>query len=195
MNIFIFGIILLIISIILYFNFEKKGMVYTKSDIDNEYYLVRDVPNKQHASNMLARIKENIIKLSTYLYLNKSDKNNAVYSEYIDRLYSRAPNIILVESDADSIHTSYSVNKGEQIVFCLRSKNFDGMHTINLIMYVVLHEISHVACPIYDNHGPLFRKIFTFITNTAIFLKMYTKIPFYEEPTEYCGLTITDSIV
>jgi predicted metal-dependent hydrolase len=62
-------------------------------------------------------------------------------------------------------------------------------------MYVVLHEISHVACPIYDNHGPLFKKIFGFLTKIAINLGLYTKINFNENHTEYCGLMITDSII
>ena len=63
------------------------------------------------------------------------------------------------------------------------------------MMYVVLHEISHVACPIYDNHGPLFKEIFAFITNIAIKINIYKKIDFMQNPEEYCGLTITDSIV
>jgi hypothetical protein len=69
------------------------------------------------------------------------------------------------------------------------------LHDINLMMYVVLHEISHVACPVYDNHGPLFKKIFAFITNAAIKIGLYTKINFGTQPEEYCGLMITDSIV
>jgi predicted metal-dependent hydrolase len=62
-------------------------------------------------------------------------------------------------------------------------------------MYVVLHEISHVACPVYDNHGPLFQKIFNFIATRAIELKIYEKIDFRNKPEIYCGLPITDSIV
>jgi hypothetical protein len=62
-------------------------------------------------------------------------------------------------------------------------------------MYVVLHEISHVACPIYDNHGPLFREIFSFITTTAVNMGLYKKIDFATNNTEYCGLNITDSII
>lgn len=171
-------------------------MIYVKSDIDNLYYLVRDVSDKQHASNTMARIRENIIRLSDYLWTNRSDEKNKDYVDNIDRLHAYAKNIVLVESTQDSIYTSYSVNKGEQIVFCLRSrKGLNNLHNINLMMYVVLHEISHVACPIYDNHGPLFKKIFAFITNNAISVGLYQKIDFGSSPEEYCGLMITESII
>ena len=88
----------------------------------------------------------------------------------------------------------YSVNKGEQIVFCLRSKNTGKLHSLNLVMYVALHEMAHVACPEYG-HTKLFKKIFAFFTKTAIEMGIYERIPFNQRPEEYCGLTITDSII
>jgi predicted metal-dependent hydrolase len=187
---------IIIIVIILYFKLSNNDMTYVKSNIDNEFYLVRNVNDKQQASNTLARIKQNILKLSQYLYTQRNNKENTDYVQYIDRLYKHANNIIIVESTQDSLYTSYSINKGEQIVFCLRSRhNLNNMHDINLMMYVVLHEISHVACPIYDNHGPLFKKIFAFITNNAMNINIYKKIDFNKQPEEYCGLMINDSIV
>ena len=190
------GGLLILIIMIIYWNYLNKNMVYVKSPIDNKYYLVRNEPDKANAANLLARIKEYIMVLSTNLYNNKSDPANIEYTEYIIRLYDRVPSIVIIESTQDSVYTSYSVNKGEQIVFCLRSRlNINKMHDLNLMMYIVLHEISHVACPVYDNHGPLFRKIFAFITNSAIRLNLYKKIDFVNNPVEYCGLNINESIV
>jgi len=81
------------------------------------------------------------------------------------------------------------------LVFCLRSKNNKmKLHDINLMMYVVLHEISHIACPEYG-HTDLFKKIFSFLTNVAINIGIYKRIDFKINPSEYCGLTITNSIV
>lgn len=183
-----------IILIIVFIQLPKKEVVYVKSNIDGETYLVRDLPDKQQASDMLATIKANIMKLVSYLYQNKTTKFKN-YDKYIDQLNTRINNVVITESTEDSIYTSYSVNKGEQIVFCLRSRNnINQLHPINLVMYVALHEISHVACPEYG-HGTLFKKIFAFITIEAIGQNIYVKIPFNKEPTEYCGLTITDSII
>lgn len=189
-------ILCIFIIIVIYYGYTYNDMTYVKSDIDGQFYLVQDVPDKQEASNTLARIKQNVLKLSNYLNDHKSDDKNKEYIEYIERLYKFAPDIIIAENKQDSIYTSYSVNKGQQIIFCLRSRKLrSNLHDINLMMYVVLHEISHVACPYYDNHGPLFKKIFAFITQNAIDIGIYKKIPFSESSQEYCGLIISDSII
>ena len=187
-------LILMIIISTIYFKYQRHDVIYVKSDLDSEYYLVRNVVDKQYASNMLAKIKKNIMMITDYLVLNCETK----YMDskpYIMQLHEKIRNAIFVESTEDSIYTSYSVNKGEQIVFCVRSKRLPSkIHDFNLMMYVVLHEISHVACPEYG-HTLLFKKIFAFITNVAISLKMYNKINFRDNPEEYCGLMINDSIV
>jgi len=171
-----------------------RNLVYIESDIDNRKYLVRDLPDKQKAANILARLRLNLIQLSDHLYSNKDTKYSG-YEEYIDKLETKIKYIDISESSADSIYTSYSVNKGEQIIFCLREKNIDGnLHDVNLVMYVALHEIAHVACPEYG-HTDLFKKIFAFFVLVAINIGIYKKIDFNYEPVNYCGLTITESII
>ncbi|ATZ80748.1 hypothetical protein BMW23_0702 [Bodo saltans virus] len=169
-------------------------MTYVKSDVDNNMYLVRNTDDKNEAANMLALIMANIIKLSDNVFEN-IDKYPE-YTEYINLLHKKAKYIVLLESTQNNVYTSYSVNKGEKIVFCLRTKTTgDKLHDLNLIMYVVLHELAHVACPIYDNHGPLFMKIFKFLTQRAIELNLYQKIEFDKKPEKYCGMDITSSII
>ena len=46
-------------------------MTYVKSTIDNNFYRVRDLPDKQIAANMLAKIRINIINLVDYMDKNK----------------------------------------------------------------------------------------------------------------------------
>lgn len=195
-KLFLFIIFIMIVIILCYFRVTNPDMTYVQSHIDNSYYLVRNVPDKQEACNTLARLRQNAIKLSDYLYNNINDDSIKNHKQYVTRLHERIRDIIILESTQDSIYTSYSVNKGEQIVFCLRSRKiYNKLHDINLMMYVVLHEISHVACPVYDNHGPLFKEIFKFITENAIKIGIYQKIDFAQNPEDYCGLNINDSIV
>lgn len=190
---------------------RERGMVYCRSTVDNEYYLVRDKPDKLGASNLLATLRKNINGITDYMVdrLNNKMKEMAkdeelsykVNGQYINRLDKLIRGVILMESHENSVYTSYSVNKGEQIVFCIRSKNISNVlnntnqiHDLNLIMYVALHEISHVACPERD-HTPLFNKIFRFICNEAIKMGIYKRMDFRNNPEEYCGMTITDSII
>ena len=174
-------------------------MTFVKSSIDNNFYLVRDLPDKLIAANMLAKIKLNIIELIDYLDKNKDTK----YKEYninIERLKSKINYVIMSENNGNGKETSYSINKGDELIICLRSKiNYDKFHDTNIIQYVVLHEISHISSTVYEesynNHGPIFKKIFAFITNVAIEKGYYNKVNFNNNPAEYCGITLTDSIV
>ncbi len=177
------------------FKINHKDMTYVKSNIDNKYYLVRDVSDKQNASDTLATLRANMYQVNDYLYSNKYNKGFIEYKPYIEQLNDRIRNAIIIESSANSIYTSYSVNKGEQLVFCIRSvKRNNNLHDVNIMMYVVLHEISHIACP-EVGHTDLFKKIFAFITKNAIDIGIYERIDFDNNPTEYCGIDITDSIV
>lgn len=200
-------LLLITLLLILYNNIQNKGMTYVKSDIDNNMYMVRDVKDKKKAANLLALVKKNIYAITNYMN-NKLDnpklaskKRYIEFKPYIKQLYEKIQNVVIKESSSNSIHTSYTVNKGEQIIFCIRSKSItryvkstDDIHNLNLVMYVALHEISHVACPEY-NHTPLFKKIFRFICEEAIEMGIYNKIDFNMTPKEYCGMTITDSII
>jgi len=195
--IFLIIIIFTIIFIIYKWNYSK--MIYIKSTIDNNFYRVRDLPDKQIAANMLATIRTNIIKFVDYMDANK-DTLYKDYKENIIRLKSKIELVIFSENNGKGKDTSYSVNKGDELVLCLRSKvNYDKFHDTNIIYYVVLHEISHIASPSYEenhnNHGPIFKKIFSFITSVAIEQGYYKKIDFNKNPEEYCGITINDSIV
>lgn len=180
--------------IFVYLKSENAKMTNVESDLDHEYYRVRDEDDKQEAANVLAKIKYTINALTDHLYNNRNSKY-LDYKPYIVQLHQKIRNVVIIESSNDSMYTSYSINKGEQIVFCIRSKK-DGrpIHDFNLLMYVVLHEMSHVACPEF-NHTPLFKQIFSFITTVAIDQGYYKKIDFNYDPQEYCGILVTDSIV
>lgn len=194
MRILVYAIIIIFIfSIIAILKLEKNEVKYIKSTIDGNEYLVRDLPDKQLASDLLAHIKTNMTSIINHLNDNK-DTKYIKNKTYIEQLKKKSAESIINESSPNSSYTSYSVNKGEQIVFCLRSKYDNKLHDINLLMYVVLHELSHVACPEYG-HTVLFKKIFAFITQVAIEMGLYIKIDFAKDPIEYCGLTISESII
>lgn len=191
-DIIIVLIITMVIGYILYMQ-SHNDMVYVKSNIDGESYLVRDMPDKQLTANQLSKIRGNMLSLTDYLVKNKS--NYPTYAKYIDLLNSKIRNSVIMENGEDSVYTSYSVNKGEQIVFCLRSrKDKDNIHDLNLMMYVVIHEMAHVGCPSIG-HTDEFRMIFAFFTKEAIKLGLYKKIDFKENPVEYCGMTVSESII
>lgn len=185
--IFLFILINVFLKLIIHSNDNR---MYVRSTLDGKKYMVRNEPDGSslNASNMLAKINLNFIKLITYLEKNKKDYDG--YTEYIDRLIINKNNFILSENTKGSESTSYSINKGEELVFCIRSKSTHKIHNENTIMYVAIHELAHIACPIYDNHGELFQKIFKFLLEVSIKIGIYDYVNYKNNPTEYCGMTI-----
>ena len=194
----IYFFIFLICIFLLHYYHERMNfykVVLVESPIDNKKYLVRDLVDKKDSADLLANINKNIKTLNDYLFKNKEKYPN--YIKYIEQLNEKLKNTKIQESTDNGVYTSYSVNKGEQIIFCLRSrkKGSEGkLHDLNLLMYVVIHEMGHVACPEFG-HTDLFKDIFAFLATEAVKLKIYEKIDFNEKNQEYCGLTITDSII
>lgn len=182
------SLVTLIFIIIIYFIFGKNG-IYVKSNIDEHYYFVSDLPNKQEIADLLAQIKLNIKILLKHMKNNPNPK----YIDYVKRLDNKINSVSIAENTSE-VHTSYSVNKGEELIICVRSRETEQLHQINLIMYVVLHEISHIMCPEYG-HGSLFQEIFKYVLEEAIKAKIYQKINFDNSPMEYCGLQIKTSLI
>jgi hypothetical protein len=172
--------------------YKNDNLSFTKSNIDNFSYWVRDKPDKQMAANTLATIKTNMQKLINYLKENQ-DKFPENLS-YIKDLVSRTKNINIMETPEDDEYTSYTINKGEKIVFCLRSKVLDEIHDLNTLMYVVIHEMAHVGCPEYG-HTPLFKKIFIFLLKQSAAIGIYTPINYRINPQSYCGMQINEYLL
>lgn len=173
---------------------HKRGdVVYVESNIDNSDYLVQNTETKQQSANILAKIKQNIMSLNTHLQTHKNSKYSP-YKEQIERLNDKINSTLFSENDPHSSYTSYSVNKGDEIVFCLKSKKTNEYHDMNLMMYVAIHELAHVANKEYG-HGESFKMIFAFLASAAIESNIYNKIDFKSYPTEYCGMDITESII
>jgi predicted metal-dependent hydrolase len=185
------SIIIVFIYIFLFFN--KNRMVYVETNTGTKY-MVQDFKDKQTSANLLANIVQNMYKLKNHLVRNKS--NYPEYSEYIDLLNRNftESRTTIYETDRDSDLTSYSINKGEELSFCLKSKKTGQFHDINLLMYVAIHEMAHMACP-EIGHGTLFKRIFRFLVQVAITLNIYNNVDYSNSPVEYCGMVLSSSIL
>jgi predicted metal-dependent hydrolase len=185
-------LIFIILYIFYYYNYYKDNLVMEKATLDNNDYWVRNVKDKSIAANTLATIKINIEKLVNYFKENKSLFKKD--TEYIKNLIDRTKEINIMETPSDEKHTSYTINKGEKIVLCLRSKYLNNIHDMNTIMYVVIHELAHVACPEYG-HTPLFKKIFIFLLKQSEKINIYKSIDYRINPQDYCGMTINEFLL
>jgi len=185
------SMIIIIIYIFLFIN--RNNVIYIESNTGTKFLVHKDKDKKEKA-NILGILVENLYTLKNHLVKNKNRLSE--YGQYIDLLSNnfKENKTVVYETDPDSNLTSYSVNKGEEISFCLRSKKTGNLHDINLLTYVGIHEISHIACP-EIGHGDLFKKIFRMFAQEAVNIGIYKKVDYAESPTEYCGMILSSSII
>ena len=200
-------VIILGIILIVYFLYNMiytySEIKYVKSDIDGKTYLIRRGNNKSEkflkdSANTLALINKNVTKLIEHLNNNFSNDNEKIY--FIEKLNQNYKPYILSEAAVDPRYTTYTIDKRDMHV-CLRTRDRnEDIYDINILMYVVLHELAHLCnynksgYPILG-HGEEFRFIFKFLVEEAIKLGIYRHVDYNNNPKEYCGIMITTSII
>ena len=185
--------VILLFIIIIYFYFNKTNVVRTMNVNNNKSYIVRNVSDKETAVMMLSNMEDNLKLLITRLMNDHSVINNTEMYEYITVINDKIDSVEIQESTADSLHTSYSLNKGELLVFCIRSKKTLKIHDMNELMYVAIHEIAHIGCP-EIGHTDLFFKINTYLINKAIQYGIYKYVDYSKFNKEYCGMTLSVTV-
>jgi len=178
-----FVIVILTVVLILFLYYEKQYAELTKvkSTIDNKEYLVRNKPDKQEGADLLARVVKNIDLLLKY------NKKNGVFNT-LEKKYN--PDNIS-ESLSNSKYTSYSLNKGEKIVLCIRHKNEkEDLVDLNTLMFVVLHELAHLES-ISIGHNKEFWDNMNELLKTGIKLGIYDYVDYKQNPIKYCGINVT----
>lgn len=186
---------IIIIFIYIYFFLNKKNFVSIESYNGTKYMVYNDTFKKEK-SNLLASIVKNMCLLKNYLVKNIELNDLKEYNLYIKQLDKNfnENRTSIYETDPNSDLTSFSVNKGEELSICLKSKSSDKLHDINLLMYVVIHEMSHFACP-EIGHGDLFQKIFKKFLEVAVKLNIYQYDDYSIKPVEYCGMILSSNII
>lgn len=196
-------IVVIVLLFVLYIYLENRtyDVMYVKSSVDNKEYLVRNLPDKQQAADLLAKVRGRLVALTQYLSQLDDDKlkrysKNATLEEMkenIERLNTRFQPDNISESTPHEKYTSYSVNKGEKIVFCLRAKNKkEQLVSENVIVFVALHELAHVMTKSVG-HTDEFWSNFQFLLKIAVKQKLYQNTNYNNNPVDYCGTKITDT--
>ena len=158
---------------------------------DGQMYGMQNLPNKEEAVGLMSRIKENLNKL----YVHYNSEPALAADPPVKRFLERYKPDVFVENDMGSSDTSYSENKGQKIVVCLRDKTKAPQYPLidqNTIMFVMLHEMAHLMTETIG-HTQEFWTNFRRILGDAVQIGIYTPVNYASRPTPYCGMTITDS--
>ncbi len=182
-------LILLIILLILwyFFLYDYRGMKREPISPNKSYYVLNHTDSKD-ASKLLHSVVEDATKLVKHLQYNYPNH------EGVKLLVKRFNPNTISEGNPNHKDFTYTENKGEKIVICLRNPNME-FHNKNLIMFPVIHELSHLCDPNYDNsHGTVFRGCFKFFLDEAEKIGIITKPDYNVNPKQYCGMTISSVV-
>ena len=183
----------IILFIILYFSityYNNRNHTYVKADDGNQYRVQITEDNKESA-NLLS---DAITRVKTLLdHLKKSESQDIRTKTLLSRFN---PNNI-TENDPQEMKsgvTSYTVNKGEKIVVCLRQRNNDFVE-INTLMYVIIHELAHICDLTSQQHDEKFWNNFEWLLEHAVNIGIYNYVDYSKDEEPYCGMNITSNVL
>ena len=166
----------------------STDMAHVKSTVDGQFYIVRNLPDKQEAADRLARTRAKLLRLINSL------KQSYATKPFVMTLLTNfdADPSRFSESSPDAGYTSYTESKGEKVYMCLRQRNEkEELVDENIITFVALHELAH--CGTHEiGHTPLFWNNFGWVLQRAEEIQIYQYTDFSAHPVEYCGIHITD---
>ena len=150
---------------------------------DGRHYLVRDIPQKAETANMMAKMNEKV----NILFKNLREGNEKAVM--VARLTSRFRPEVLSEGRLEKKLTSYTVNKGEKLVMCMRKRDgTDALFPENVLFSVLLHELAHIAS-LSEGHGKEFQENLAFLTGKAQKLGLQRK---EQVNLDYCGIPLAE---
>ena len=185
------GFVLLIMAatVLMFIRQHHGEVAYVTSQIDGRRYLVRALPDRQRAADMIARLNAKLTALVQHMVALQPAGREAA----VALLYENYDPAAVSEGGTEIGYTSYSVNKGEKIVMCLRHKD-ESFVDENVLMYVAVHELGHLMTD-EVGHTEAFWDNFRVLITQAVALGLYRKVDFASDPRSYCGISITSSVI
>lgn len=160
-------------------------LVQVQSSVDKKTYWVQNFPDKQAAADMLARVLQRADKV---IQLAKNVKEPP-----FQMLVARWSPTNVQENVYMSTFTSYSENKGEKIVLCIRAKDQPfRLIEESTVFFVLLHEMAHLMT-ISVGHTDEFWTNFHSLLHFAAKNGQYDPVDYEKNPVHYCGMEITDN--
>jgi hypothetical protein len=154
---------------------------------DGRTYNVRNTMKKEETARALARLNEKVNKFIDALLVDPAEKD---FLPVVMRLKRRYNPDTLSEGRIDKRYTTYTVNKGEEIVLCLRTRDTkDELYDDNLLFYVTVHELAHIASlnDQSEEHDKEFHRNFRFLLRKATEYKIFRRVT---EKFNYCGMDV-----
>lgn len=205
--------LLIVLVLVLWVRKRNVEVSVVRSAVDGREYVVQNKPDKQQAADILARVRAKMMRLVDYMKktngrgqaggggsakegpraADDDERRFGRYEERVKRLVRRFNPDRISEGNDDVRYTTYTLNKGEKIVFCLRARDEDDrVHDLDMMTFVAIHELAHIASAT-EHHTPEFQANFAWLLRNAVACGVYTYEDFKARPRRYCGIDVTDT--
>ena len=183
-NVLIIFFLIILFAFLLYQYRYYSNIETIVSKIDNRDYNVQIKDDAQEAADLIAQVRQKLITLVNHMYKTYPSNPKVI------KLKKNFNPDVLKEGIDDPKYTTYTVNKGEEIVLCLRTEG--KLVDINVLTFVCIHELSHIGNETIGHDEP-FWEFFKELLLEAINIGVYIKYDYRAQNVKYCGMTITDS--
>jgi hypothetical protein len=179
--------LLLVVCLKIYQESDTFNLKCVLSTVDGKKYCVRERSKLMLAADRLATVNQSMQKLVEHCKAKYPEREN------VKRLCGGYNPRQIYETLPTSEFTAYSQNKGEKMAFCLnKEKDEDNLIDPNTLMFVALHELSHIATKSVGHHDEFWQN-FKFLLEEADKAGLYKMTDYKKEPARYCGMTINDN--
>lgn len=176
---FLFVLFVLIIYLI-----SNEHGDFEKQTFKDQDFFVLNEKDKKKAAAMLHLLIKDIKQLIKHLKQNFGDRQD------VQLIIKRFNPKNISEGSPHNRDFTYTENKGQRLVMCLRDKETMKIHNKNLLLFPLIHEIAHQGVQTYTGHGIEFIRVFKFLLQQAEEIGIYKPIDFNNFPTKYCNITI-----
>lgn len=165
---------------------EWDPRVLVHSSVDGNYYLVRNIQEKQQTADMLASLNQRLMRI-----INEGKKEgDPQFIDAVKRLEARYDPMNLSEALIEEGMTSFTVDKGKDIALCVRTRDTkDSLYDLSLLTMVLVHEAAHIASN-EVGHGHEFMENYRYLLEIAERLEMYRP---KNQPVNYCNLMLKNA--
>lgn len=164
-----------------------EALEMRRSTVNGKLYGVQEMlPNANLTADRIAKLEQFTNEFMSYL--------GAKYPKDIRtrRILDNLAEIKMEESPFEDDTSSYTVNKGELIALCIRNKENKDFHDWNTLLFVLIHELGHVAS-VTTGHNQEFITNFKWLLERANEAGLYTPVDYSKSPITYCGVRVTNN--
>lgn len=183
----------------------RSIMKDVKSSVDGRSYTVKSGHCDDNASSCETFSQQNVKRAADILATVRS--NMIRFVDDLKKQYPKHPGIRLMvqrfqpnkilENEENSGLTTYTLDKGRKMAFCIRER--DGSNRLhddlNTLMYVAIHELAHLMDPGHNpDHEGDFMEKWRFLLRNARDKGYWKYHDYVANPIRYCGIVINYNV-